>query len=349
MLLSLIPLLAIFGTSPDFDEAAWRAKTMAVDPAGLSAPHVRDGVYFNPWLAQDKHGFSQLLRWRLGPQRDYTPEEESYLPRVRQDSAVEVAKHRDEDFLVWLGHSTFLIHLAGEYWLTDPIFFGNFLPKRQTALPLQPGDIASPLHLLISHAHYDHLQPKSVAALPMLTDVYVPLGLKATVAAKTTAPVFEMDWWQEIELKPGYRLVCLPAQHWSLRLTQRYNHSLWCMYLLITPQAKILFGGDSGYFIGFREIRRRYGPIDYALLPVGASEPRWFMHYAHLNVPEAALAARDLSARTWIPMHWGTFRLGDEPAGYPAVELQRGISRGEIAAGSVRSLDIGELFMLTGS
>jgi len=92
---------------------------------------------------------------------------------------------------------------------------------------------------------------------------------------------------------------------------------LWASYLLITPETVIYYGGDSGYFVGYREIGRQFPNINYALLPLTAYHPRWFMHYAHMNVPEALAAFIDLGARYFIPNQWGTFHLGDEPPGYP--------------------------------
>jgi L-ascorbate metabolism protein UlaG (beta-lactamase superfamily) len=94
-------------------------------------------------------------------------------------------------------------------------------------------------------------------------------------------------------------------------------------FLLGTLDRKIYYGGDSGYFIGYREIRRRYPGIDYALLPVTAFEPRWFMHCAHMDAREALDAFRDLAARYFIPTPWGTFRQGDEPIGQAPSALSK--------------------------
>jgi len=91
------------------------------------------------------------------------------------------------------------------------------------------------------------------------------------------------------------------------------NTTLWASFLIITPSVKVYFAGDSGYFIGYREIGRRYPGIDYVLMPTTAYRPRWFMHYAHMNIDEAIDAFADLKAYRFIPTQWGTFHLGDEP------------------------------------
>ena len=136
-----------------------------------------------------------------------------------------------------------------------------------------------------------------------------------------------MDWWEEIDLKKGSKLICLPAQHWSLRISQGRNQSLWASYLLITPSVTLYFGGDSGYFKGFMEIGRKYPGIDYAFMATTAYHPRWFMHFQHMNIEEAIKGFEELGARTFIPTQWGTFHLGSEPAGYPGLDLTRQIEK----------------------
>jgi L-ascorbate metabolism protein UlaG (beta-lactamase superfamily) len=113
--------------------------------------------------------------------------------------------------------------------------------------------------------------------------------------------------------------------------------------LLITPTVKIYFGGDSGYFIGYKEIGAKYPGIDYALIPTTAYHPRWFMHYPHMDIDEALQAFRDLGATYFIPTQWGTFQLGDEPIGYPALDLKRKIKSGKWDPSRFLILDIGEM------
>ena len=91
------------------------------------------------------------------------------------------------------------------------------------------------------------------------------------------------------------------------------------------------FAGDSGYFPGFAEIGRRFAPLDVALLPIGAYEPRWFMRYQHLNPAEAYQAFRDLRARHMIGVHWGTFDLTDEPPSHGPRVLEPLLSESERA------------------
>jgi L-ascorbate metabolism protein UlaG (beta-lactamase superfamily) len=121
------------------------------------------------------------------------------------------------------------------------------------------------------------------------------------------------------------------------------NTTLWASYLLVTPEMTVYIGGDSGYFIGYREFGRRFPGIDYALLPTTAYHPRWFMHYAHMNVDESLRAFGELGARYFIPTQWGTFALGDESPGYPAIDLERTVRERGLDRGRFIIPSLGEI------
>ncbi|OPY67605.1 MAG: metal-dependent hydrolase [Syntrophorhabdaceae bacterium PtaU1.Bin034] len=325
---------------------------MSRDPVLLHAPHKEGDRYFNPWLPMEERGLKGLIQWRLSRKARYSSDEKAYLPHVLPDMKKRIQESGQDDFIAWIGHATFLIRLNGQYWLTDPIFSERaLLPKRKTppALPLDDlKDIAPRLNVLISHNHYDHLDKKTLRSLPFSTRVFVPPGLGDYVKGMGKSVVTEIDWWQTIDCGNSIRLVSLPAQHWSRRLGQPVNTSLWASYLLITPSATIYFGGDSGYFIGYKEIGKRYPGIDYALMPTTAYHPRWFMHYAHMDIDECLDAFRDLEASYFIPMQWGTFELGDEPAGYPAIDLKKKIASRQLDPSRFIIMDIGQILFLKG-
>ena len=202
------------------------------------------------------------------------------------------------------------------------------------------------LNIVVSHNHYDHFDAPSMEALPKDARVFVPLGMKRSVEGMNKRDVHEMDWWQTIECGNNIKIVCLPAQHWSRRITQGTNKTLWASFLIITPSATIYYGGDSGYFIGYKEIGRVYPKVNYALMPTTAYHPRWFMHYAHMNVREAIDAFRDLGAEHMIPTQWGTFQLGDEPIGYAGLELKRVIREEGLDPARFLIMDIGQIHVL---
>lgn len=343
LMLPLIGLPACLH-APPFDEVHWRRIVEKQDSALLYAPHVKDGRFFNPWLPMEGNRFGALLRWQLSAKAPYTEEEEQFKPN-RIPGLSERIRQQKGDFIAWIGHNTFLIHLNEQYWLTDPIFSDRaLLPKRETppALTIEEFNGAvKKLNVLISHNHHDHLDKNSILKLPTEARIIAPLGLGKILQSWGRSSVQEMDWWKSLDVGQGITLVCLPAQHWSRRLGQGYNESLWASFLLISPSLKIYLGGDSGYFAGYREIGRKYPDIDYALLPTTAYHPRWFMHYAHLNAEETLDAFQDLRARRLIPTQWGTFRLGNEPIGYPVIDLRRAMKSRGFDASKVVILDLG--------
>jgi len=351
----LLPVLILICASclpqKAFNEADWKGQVAATNREMLFAPHFKDGAYFNPWMPMERKGFFTFLRWKLEKKHTYTGEERAFLPAVIPELKKRIQSQPDGDFIVWIGHSTFLLRINGEYWMTDPMFSERaLLPKRVTPPAITPEEIiklGGKLTVILSHNHYDHCDSKSITDLPEHTRVFVPLGLKDFVSGLKKTNVIEMDWWQTIDCGNGITLICLPVQHWSRRIGQGFNETLWASYLIITPTVTIYYGADSGYFIGYKEYGQRFPHIDYALLPTTAYQPRWFMHYAHVNIPEAIQAFEDLNARYFIPTQWGTFHLGDEPPGYPIIELKREIQSRNLDPSRFIIMDIGQIVPLT--
>lgn len=330
-----------------FDEAKWREQVDGQRVESLYAAHYRDGQYFNPWMPMEHGGLWRFLKWKTASKRHYSEEEKNHRPKLIPALKERIQAMPQGDFIVWIGHSTFLLRLQGEYWITDPMFSERaLLPKRITQPAItgaELGDLTPRLNVLISHNHYDHLDTDSIRSLPEKSIFYVPLGLKNQVASFHMGTVQELDWWQEVPLGGGKKLVCLPAQHWSRRIGQGLNEALWASFLLITPETSIYYGADSGYFIGYKEIGRRFPGIDYALISTTAYHPRWFMHYAHKSIPEALDAFHDLGAEYFIPTQWGTFQLGDEPPGYPALDLMRTVRERGLDPSQFLIMDLGEI------
>ncbi len=346
-LLVILSVASCVRRLPSFDEAKWRSDVESEKVSDLYAPHYKDGHYFNPWMPMPNRGFWVPLQWRLSSRGTYTPEEETYRPAVVPKLRERILSMPAGDFIAWVGHNTFLMRLNGEYWLIDPIFSQRALvPKRVTPPALSADDVkelSGKLNVVISHNHYDHFDKPSIRDLPEKTRVFVPMGLRDSVKNLGKENVLEMDWWQTIDCGNGIKLACLPAQHWSRRISQGTNRTLWASFMIMTPSVTIYIGGDSGYFIGYKEIGRLYPNIDYALLPITAYHPRWFMHYAHMNVSEAIDAFQDLGARYMIPTQWGTFHLGNEPVGYAALDLKRTIKEKGLDPSMFIIMDIGQL------
>ncbi|HEU5074425.1 MAG TPA: MBL fold metallo-hydrolase, partial [Polyangiaceae bacterium] len=146
------------------------------------------------------------------------------------------------------------------------------------------------------------------------------LGLTEFFAANDLV-CSELDWWAETKVGP-VTVRFVPSQHWSRRGLNDANETLWGGFVIDGSSARVYHSGDTAYFEGFAEIGRRSGPIDAALLPIGAYDPAWFMSKQHMNPEEAVQACRDLGAREFVAMHWGTFELTDEPLDEPPARLR---------------------------
>jgi len=348
---TLYILLILVCSSPivaePFDEEAWRRSVASQPVEKLYAPHYKDGKYFNPWMPMGEKKFSRFLKWRFSKAAPYTDEEKKFRAVAIPDLKKRIqALPADSDFIAWIGHATFLIRLRGAYWLTDPMFSDRaLLPKRISppAMPAEDLEALCPMNVLISHSHYDHLDVDSIKALPQGTRIFLPPGLKAYISTFFSGEAIEIDWWEDIDLGAGFKLVSLPTQHWSRRFGQPTNTTLWSSYLLVSPDVQIYFGGDSGYFIGYREFGRRFPNIDYALMPVTAYDPRWFMHYNHMNAPEALQAFDDLGARVFIPTQWGAFHLGDNPPRKPALDILKLRQARDLTPARYPLLSIGQI------
>jgi L-ascorbate metabolism protein UlaG (beta-lactamase superfamily) len=334
------------GKKQAFSEDEWARQVEDTRVEDLYAPHFKAGRYFAPWMEMGDKSFLDVLGWKLFSRTEYTEEEKQFLPKVLPDTAGRLAQTRG-DFILWIGHNTFLVRIDNVYWLTDPMFSRRALvPARLTppALTLEAFNrIVKEVNIVISHNHYDHLDRAGMEQLPRQARVFVPKGLGNMVRGMNKENVREMDWWEETDTGKGSRLICLPAQHWSMRLNQGRNRSLWASWMLVTPQVTIYFGGDSGYFKGFREIGRKFPGIDYAFMATTAYHPRWFMQYQHMNVPEAVKGFFDLGARFFVPTQWGTFHLGSEPAGFPGLDLGRHIQANGLDPSQFKIMDIGSI------
>jgi N-acyl-phosphatidylethanolamine-hydrolysing phospholipase D len=334
-----------------------------VTDAPLPAHHGPGGRFRIPWPLEiaDARGGAGVLRWqweRMWHKRAPNPSREQ-LPVVRHAVARSRVR-RGEIRVTWVGHATFLVQAGGLNVLTDPHWSRRasptqaFGPARFQAPGLPFERLPRIDAVLLSHDHFDHLDRDTVERL---RDRFrnqlrwiTPLGYRAWFDDLGVA-VTELDWWDEAELdspEGAVRVVCAPAQHWTRRTMRGTNARLWASFALLLPDGKrVYFGGDSGYFRGYREIGERLGPFDVSLLPIGAYDPRWFMAPAHMNPEEAVRAWRDLGAHgAFVPMHWGTFRLTDEDPLEPPVRLRAAWEAEALPPADLHVLRHGETLLL---
>jgi len=189
--------------------------------------------------------------------------------------------------------------------VTDPIYseragpWNRLGPRRRVRAPALAFDALPPISIvLLSHNHYDHCDLPTLGMLAKRFDplVVTPLGNGRFARTAGIRRVEELDWWQSAELS-GVPITIAPAHHFSARGPFDRNRALWRGFMLTADRARIYFAGDTAYAPFFHEIRQRLGPIDVALLPIGAYEPRWLMQSVHMNPAEAVQQAHlDLGA-----------------------------------------------------
>ncbi|HVB36940.1 MAG TPA: MBL fold metallo-hydrolase [Vicinamibacterales bacterium] len=236
--------------------------------------------------------------------------------------------------MTWVGHSTVLLQLGALNVLTDPVWSERASPfrwigPRRLMAPGVAFDALPAVDLvLLSHNHYDHLDAPTVRRLAGRFPDAVwlcPMGLGRLLHALGVRHFVERDWGQSVDLPLG-SAACTPAQHFSARGLRDRGDTLWCGWALQADDVRVYFAGDTALHPDFGAIAG-LGPFDLIMLPIGAYEPRWFMRSVHMDPEEAIEAYRVLAAPDRTPpclaLHWGTFRLTDEPVEEPPARFAR--------------------------
>ena len=300
-----------------------------------------DGVrFFNPH-ASPPRTFYDVFTWIRTRERPPWP---AAVPLTAHDPPPSNVAP-GQAAVTFIGHSTFLVRTASMTFVTDPVFtthagpLGWLGPRRVRPPAIAPASLPPIDLVLVSHNHYDHLQPSSLALFADRASFVAPLGL-ADIVPKAR----ELDWWQRVTIG-GAEITCVPAQHFSSRTPWDRNQTLWCGFVVRVDGMTIYFAGDSGYTSQFTEIGIRCPSIDVALIPIGAYEPRWFMQPMHMNPEEAVRTHVDVKARASIAMHFGTFHLTDEAIDDPPRALEKARTAAGVAPDAFRVLDFGETYL----
>jgi L-ascorbate metabolism protein UlaG (beta-lactamase superfamily) len=258
-------------------------------------------------------------------------------------------KFKDDDYIAWIGHATYLIKLGSMTIITDPVFSKNagpliFGPKRFTEPALKLNEIPKTDIFLLTHNHYDHQDMSTIRNFPF-KDAKVLVPLKLGKYFKNYKDVNEMDWYEEIKINDHLKITFLPAVHWSKRSLTDTNKTLWGNFLIQYKDIKILFACDTGYGNIYKEIGEKYGPIDITMINIGAYDfrPMFDKSIYHTTPEEALNVARDLKSKKVLGMHWGTFVLSLEPIMEPPVRFKENAEKFGFKKEDAITFKIGEI------
>ena len=258
-------------------------------------------------------------------------------------------KFKDDDYIAWIGHATFLIKLGETTIITDPVFSKNagpliFGPKRYVEPAIQLKDIPKTDVFLLTHNHYDHQDMSTIRRFPY-KDAKVLLPLKLGKYFKKYKDVNEMDWYEEIKINDHLKITFLPAVHWSKRSLTDTNKTLWGNFLIQYKNIKILFACDTGYGNIYKEIGEKYGPIDITMINIGAYDfrPMFDKSIYHTTPEEALNVAQDLKSKKVLGMHWGTFVLSLEPIMEPPIRFKENAEKFGFKKEDAITFKIGEI------
>ena len=227
---------------------------------------------------------------------------------------------KNNDYIGWIGHATFLIKLGNTTIITDPVFSKNagpliFGPKRYTEPALNLNELPKIDLFLLTHNHYDHQDMGTIRKFPYKdTKVFTALKLGKYFTKHHFKDVQELDWYQEVKFN-DLKITFLPAVHWSKRSLTDTNKTLWGSFLIEYAGKKIFFACDTGYGNIYKKIGKEYGPIDLTMINIGAYDfrPMFEKSIYHTSPEEALQAAQDLKSKKVLGTHWGTFVLSLEP------------------------------------
>jgi L-ascorbate metabolism protein UlaG (beta-lactamase superfamily) len=292
------------------------ACTAAILPyyRGPRTDHFDGRHFFNEEPFEEQQP-SELARWQLHRHRGQWPDSAAIAgpaPPARVGGGVLR--------VTMVNHATVLLQMDSLNILTDPVWSARVgiegqLGVRRHRPPGIPFDSLPHIDVvLISHDHYDHMDLPSLRRLQQRYHprIITGLGNPGYLATQGIQGAEQLDWWQSASLPRRVRLIAVPARHWSGRtLSDRYER-LWEGFVIEGSRDTVYFAGDTGWGRMYRELHARWGRFTLALLPVAPFRPRWYMARKHLSPDDAVRAAIETRSAMVIPIHWGTFELGDD-------------------------------------
>ena len=313
--------------------------------------HLPDGTFRNPEGSPVPTSSSGKFSYR-----DFNKEKKKLDMTVPKEHVINkqevlnnLEKFKNDDYIAWIGHATYLIKLGNTTLITDPVFSKNagpliFGPKRYTEPALNLNEIPKTDVFLLTHNHYDHQDMSTIRKFPF-KDAKVLVPLKLGKYFKKYKDVNQMDWYEEIKINDHLKVTFLPAVHWSKRTLTDTNKTLWGNFLIQYKNVKILFACDTGYGNIYKEIGEKYGPIDITMINIGAYDfrPMFDRSIYHTTPEEALNVAQDLKSKKVLGMHWGTFVLSLEPIMEPPIRFKENAEKFEFKKEDVITFKIGEI------
>ncbi len=289
--------------------------------------HHGKGRFLNPFSHERSGRLLKVLNWKLFHRNEFQAEFDAQPVRPVALDWEAVLENRGVS-VTYLKHAGVLVNDGGHRILIDPVFSEIFWFIRDYCpFDFDPGRLPAPDQVLLTHGHFDHLHLPTLSLLPKDAEVLSPLGYGDILSEAGLHHRTELDWYQSVPARRR-EIILLPCNHWTMRSpVAGPNLALWGSYLIRTASGPTIYvSGDTGYFDGFEQIGREFD-IDLALINLGAYAPRWLMAQSHLDPAEAVRAFQDLGARKLAIMHWGTFKLGDEPIHFPPCHIREELAR----------------------
>ena len=310
---------------------------------------VHDGKHFILEGHRGEGSFRDLLKWQMEGNRARWPRRvanRSYAPPPPRVEGTALKA-------TWVGHSTVLLQTAGLNILTDPFLSSRASPvpfagpKRVRPAALTPETLPAIDLILLSHNHYDHMDLPALRRIARrhAAHVVTPTGNGRWVRRASSAFGIDELGWGETVAHKGLNIHLTPALHWSKRGLFDANTALWGAFVIEAPGGPIYFAADTGFGTGstFTAIHDQFGPPRLSLLPIGAYEPRWFMHPQHMNPDEAVKAHKLLGSHASLAIHHGTVQLTDEAIDAPVAALKVALDQHSVDPGRFLVPDAGQI------
>lgn len=257
-------------------------------------------------MTGDKGMLSSTMDFLFGKKEQTVPD--TALTVIKTDLR---ALPSDKDWIVWFGHSSYLMNLSGKKVLVDPVFYQgspvSFVNKMFKGTDVyKPNDMPDIDYLVISHEHWDHLDYQVVKEMePRIKKVIVSLGVGEHFEywGYPKDKIVELDWWENAQLESA-EVTATPARHFANRGLKQ-NQTLWASYILKTPKRTVWIGGDTGYGKHFKMIAEKFPDIDFALLENGQYNKDWAQ--IHTLPEQLGKVMTDLNARRYMTVHNSKF------------------------------------------